>query len=139
MEHTGERAIAGRKNGQFELGDTVTWEAKHLGFTRRLEVRITALSFPSHFRDEMVRGAFKLMRHDHCFREEGGITLMSDDFYYEMPYGIIGWIIDRVYLRHYMRALLQRRNAFIKQQATQDNKGKDRPALADGATTQGYP
>jgi len=121
MAHTEEKAVAGRKTGLFELGDTVTWEARHLGFTQRMEVRITVLSFPAHFRDEMIRGAFKLMRHDHYFEEEGGITQMTDHLYYEMPYGIIGWILDRLYLRRYMRGLLQRRNAFIKQQATQDN------------------
>jgi ligand-binding SRPBCC domain-containing protein len=119
MAHTGERAIAGRMSGTFQLGDTVTWEARHLGFSRQLEVCITALSFPSHFRDEMIRGAFKVMRHDHYFLEKEGITLMTDDFYYEVPFGIPGIIADWLFLRRYMRNLLLRRNAFIKLQAEQ--------------------
>jgi ligand-binding SRPBCC domain-containing protein len=121
MAHTGERAIAGRTTGIFGLGDSVTWEARHFGLVQRLEVRITALSFPSHFRDEMVRGAFRVMRHDHYFREEaGGITRMTDHFYYEAPLGILGRIADLLFLRRYMRRLLLRRNAFIRQLAEQD-------------------
>jgi ligand-binding SRPBCC domain-containing protein len=121
MAHTGERAIEGRSSGLFQLGDTVTWEARHLGFRQRLQVQITALSFPTHFRDEMIRGPFKLMRHDHYFLEAAGITEMRDHFYYEMPFGIIGWLFDQLYLRHYMRRLLQRRNAFIGEQAALKN------------------
>jgi hypothetical protein len=29
--HTGERAIAGRTSGLIELGETVTWRARHFG------------------------------------------------------------------------------------------------------------
>ena len=115
--HTGERVIAGRTSGQFELGDKVTWEARHLGFSRQLEVCITALNFPIHFRDEMTRGAFRAMRHDHYFNEINGVTEMRDEFYYEVPYGFLGKIGDRLFLRKYMRNLLLARNAFLKSKA----------------------
>src|SRR4051812_44772654 len=110
MLHTGERVVAGRNNGIFELGDTVTWEARHLGMNRRLAVKITALDFSHHFRDEMVNGSFRAMRHDHYFCEKGGFTEMKDEFYYEVPYGIIGEIADRLLLNRYMRNLLITRN-----------------------------
>ena len=118
MKHTGERVVAGRTTGIFELGDTVTWQARHLGITQRLRVQITALDFPAYFRDEMISGAFKAMRHDHCFfalPEDG--TRMTDAFCYETPLGLLGRLADRIFLRRYMRRLLLRRNAFIKAQA----------------------
>ena len=31
LEGTGERAVAGRTTGLIELGESVTWEARHLG------------------------------------------------------------------------------------------------------------
>src|SRR4029077_18062390 len=55
---TGERAIAGRTSGLMELGDEVTWQARHFGFQQTLTSRITAFDRPWHFRDSMVRGAF---------------------------------------------------------------------------------
>lgn len=35
-EHTKEEAIAGKTSGLIALGETVTWRAKHLGFTQNL-------------------------------------------------------------------------------------------------------
>jgi ligand-binding SRPBCC domain-containing protein len=117
MAHTSERAIAGRISGMFELGDTVTWQARHLGFTQQLQVKITAVNYPSHFRDEMIRGIFKVMRHDHYFSEKKGIITMRDAFYYESPLGILGKLADALFLRRYMTRLLQQRNAVIKELA----------------------
>ncbi len=117
MAHTGERVIAGRRNGQFDLGDTVTWEARHFGIKQRLQVRITALDYFTHFRDEMIRGIFKSMRHDHYFNEVSGVTSMTDDFTFEAPLGILGKVAEALFLRRYMRRLLETRNAYLKQEA----------------------
>jgi hypothetical protein len=38
---TGERAIGGITTGRLSLGDTVTWEAIHLGIRQRLTAQIT--------------------------------------------------------------------------------------------------
>lgn len=37
---TGEKAIAGRTSGLIELGETVTWKAKHLGVVQTLTTKI---------------------------------------------------------------------------------------------------
>ncbi|MGI4872174.1 MAG: SRPBCC family protein [Janthinobacterium lividum] len=82
---TQERVVAGRTSGQLELGETITWEARHLGLRQRLTVQITSAEPPAHFRDEMRRGAFKRLRHDHYFepRQQGSATLMRDVFAFE--------------------------------------------------------
>lgn len=115
MAHTGERVVSGRSSGIFQAGDTVVWEARHLGRTRRLEVRISRIDFPNYFRDEMIRGDFRKMIHDHYFEaDERGGTLMRDEFRYEVPFGLAGKLVDRCYLRAYMRRLLQTRNRHLK-------------------------
>ena len=43
---TGERAVDGRTSGLIEAGETVTWEAKHLGVRQRLTSKITAMERP---------------------------------------------------------------------------------------------
>jgi hypothetical protein len=45
-KQTGERAIAGRTSGLMELGETVTWRAKHFGVWQNLTSKITDLSTP---------------------------------------------------------------------------------------------
>ena len=113
----GERAVAGVTYGLMELGDEVTWEAKHLGVQQRLTSKITALERPRMFVDEMQRGAFKSLRHLHRFEEKDGGTLMTDEMSFVSPLGILGRITDAVCLKNYMRRLLVKRNEHIKRVA----------------------
>lgn len=114
MGHAGERVVAGRSEGLFELHDEVTWEAVHLGIKQRLSTKITGFRQPEFFEDTMLKGAFKSMRHGHYFESRGTVTLMKDIFRYETPFGAAGRLFDRIYLRRYMQKLLEQRNAFIK-------------------------
>src|SRR4051812_35969171 len=66
-EGTGERAVGGVTRGLLELGDEVTWEARHLGVRQRLTVRISRLERPRVFEDVLVRGAFASLHHIHEF------------------------------------------------------------------------
>jgi ligand-binding SRPBCC domain-containing protein len=76
--HTGERAIAGRTSGLIQLGETVTWRAKHFGVWQNLTSKITEFNAPNFFADELVKGAFKSFRHEHHFTGEGKQTIMRD-------------------------------------------------------------
>lgn len=114
---TNEEAIAGKTNGLLELGDKVTWEAKHFGIRQQLSVEITKLTKPYFFEDRMTKGAFKSMRHEHHFKSINGGTLMIDKFEYEVPYGFLGWIFNKILLQKYMVRFLQERNRIIKQKA----------------------
>jgi len=101
----------------FELDDEVTWEAIHLGVKQRLSTRITQMEYPHFFEDTMLKGAFKSMRHEHLFEDQPGITIMTDNFFYEVPLGWMGRIFDFIYLKGYMTKLLQMRNSVIKKEA----------------------
>lgn len=113
MEHTNEKAIAGRTSGLIELGETVTWQAKHFGITQQLSVQITAFKAPFFFVDEMQTGAFKAFRHEHHFKEIPSGTLMTDVFDFEAPLGWLGSFANWLFLTKYMRHLLQERNKVI--------------------------
>lgn len=62
---TQEKAVAGRMQGLIQLGEAVTWEAKHLGVRHRMTVRVTEFERPYFFIDEMIEGPFLRMRHAH--------------------------------------------------------------------------
>lgn len=114
---SGERPVGGVTRGLIGLGEEVTWEATHLGVRQRLTARITRMDRPRSFTDEMVRGAFRSFVHTHCFREEGGETVMGDHFDYRAPLGPLGWLADRLFLERYMRRFLTERAASLKAQA----------------------
>ena len=111
--HTGERAVAGVTSGLIGLGQEVTWRARHFGVVQHLTSRITQFDRPRHFRDSMVRGAFRRFDHDHLFTEDGPVTIMIDRFDYMSPWGILGRVADSLFLRRYMQRLLEVRNAVL--------------------------
>jgi ligand-binding SRPBCC domain-containing protein len=118
---TGERAIAGRRAGLLELHEEVTWRARHLGFWLTLASRITAFDRPNHFRDEMIRGPLKLLKHDHYFADDGnGGTVVRDEFEFEAPLGLLGRIAEVLRLTRHFRSLLLVRNRELKRLAESD-------------------
>ena len=101
-------------NGLLVVGDEVTWRARHFGLWQELTSRITAFDRPRHFRDSMVRGAFKRFDHDHFFAAEGSGTRMRDVFEYAAPLGPLGWLAERLVLNWYLRRFLEERNRDLK-------------------------
>lgn len=116
-EKTRERAVAGRTRGLIQKGEFVTWEAVHFGIRQNLTVKIREMKAPEHFTDEMQRGAFKHMWHEHRFREMDGKTIMTDVFTFEAPLGFLGWIAEKLVLKLYLKNFLLQRNRIIKQTA----------------------
>ncbi|RYU89304.1 cell division protein [Mucilaginibacter terrigena] len=112
--HTGEQAVAGRTSGLIELGETVTWRAKHFGIWQNLTSKITEFNAPFFFADEMVSGAFKSFRHEHYFTGDDRQTVMRDVFMFESPLGVLGKLADWLFLKRYMTGLLAKRNLVIK-------------------------
>ena len=115
--HTNEVAVAGRISGLIELGEEVTWRARHLGVTQHLTSKITAFDSPRYFRDVMQRGAFKTFVHDHFFDERPDGTLMRDVVLFSAPLGILGRIVEALVLRRYLTRLLTHRAAAIREAA----------------------
>ncbi len=123
MSHYREEAVAGTVMGLINLDETVTWKAKHLMKNRVMQVQITAMARPFSFTDEMKKGDFKSMKHEHHFKSIENGTLMIDVFNFEAPYGGLGRIFSSMYLSGYMEKLLEQRNDLIKEYA-ESNKWK---------------
>ena len=118
---SGETAVAGRTRGLLELGEEVTWRARHFGVWQTLTSRITAYERPAYFRDSMVRGAFARLDHDHRFTADArGGTTMTDVFEYAAPLGALGRMAEALVLTRYLRRLLEARNREIKAVAESD-------------------
>lgn len=114
MLHHNEEILGGVANGLMNLNDTVTWRARHLFKSRTLQVRITAMNPPHFFCDEMLQGDFKKMKHEHYFKQVDDGTLMIDRFYFSSPFGVLGKLVNAIFLRNYMTQLLRRRNKEIR-------------------------
>ena len=111
---TNEEAVSGRTEGLIELGETVTWEAKHFGVYQKLTVEVIGFDSPVMFEDVMLKGAFKKMKHTHRFKKDGNETIMTDEFDFESPFGLAGKMIDFFVLKSYMTKLLENRYEVLK-------------------------
>jgi ligand-binding SRPBCC domain-containing protein len=63
----GERAVSGVTSGLLDLGDSVTWQARHFGLPFRMTSAVTDFDRPYRFVDEQTRGPFASWWHEHCF------------------------------------------------------------------------
>ena len=112
---TGERVVDGKRTGLLELGDTVTFEAKHLGVRQRLSAVISAFDRPNYFQDRMTAGAFKSLEHNHHFAANAdGSTHMVDKLRFQVPYGPLGWMIGRWIVAPHLRKFLIGRGEWLK-------------------------
>lgn len=114
-QQTNEEAIAGKTTGLIEINESVTWRAKHFGVYQELTSKITQFDRPNYFVDEMTKGIFAEFKHEHFFIESDGRTIMKDRFNYKSPFGILGKLADRLFLKKYMTNLLTKRNLIIKE------------------------
>ena len=113
--NTNERAVAGRTSGLIELGEEVTWRARHFGVVQHFTSRIMAFDRPRYFQDAMQRGAFRSFVHDHYFDVQGERTKMIDVVAFSAPLGILGRIAEKLLLRRYLTRMLSTRAQVIKE------------------------
>ncbi len=114
---TKEEAVAGRMSGLITEGEKVTWKAKHLFKTRFFTSKITSMVLNDSFTDEMVKGDFKSFKHEHHFKQVDNGTIMIDLLEFESPYGMIGQLFNKFYLKGYLEKFLVQRNNIIKEYA----------------------
>jgi ligand-binding SRPBCC domain-containing protein len=125
---TEERAVAGRTTGLIGAGESVTWEARHLGVRQRFTAQVMVFDPPTHFRDVMTAGAFRSFVHDHRFKAQDCGTVMTDEVVFQSPLGSLGWLVDYLFMTGYMRRLLEGRCQAIKRKAE---------SVAQGSAEQG--
>ena len=71
---------------RFPMGPIkMTWVAEHTGYEP-----------PRFFSDKMVRGPFWSWSHDHHLIEDNGTTKVVDEVTYQVPFGPLGNLADRV-------------------------------------------
>ena len=92
-----------------ELGESVTWRARHFGVVQELTSVISEFERPIHFQDRMVEGAFASFVHDHDFEATAVGTKMVGTVQFAAPLGVLGRLAEALFLRRYLRRLLEER------------------------------
>jgi len=84
------------------------------GFKVRWTTEITHVAPAHYFIDEQRFGPYALWHHQHHFKEvEGGIE-MTDEVNYAIPFGIIGRLINKLYVRRELGRIFDYRFQIIE-------------------------
>ena len=98
--------IGGISSGLINNEESVTWQARHLFKKRQFTSTITEMESPVSFVDEMTKGDFKSFRHQHHFKQVDNGTIMIDIVDFQSPYGILGSIVNKFFLKKYIENFL---------------------------------
>ncbi|WP_341977472.1 SRPBCC family protein [Microbacterium sp. LWO13-1.2] len=113
MARFGETMVEAPEGGVFREGSTVTWRARHFGIAFRLRSVVFDIDPPRGFRDRQISGPFGAFLHEHAFEEHPRGTLMRDTITFRSPFGPIGRLVDAIFMRAYMRRIIDERNAVL--------------------------
>jgi ligand-binding SRPBCC domain-containing protein len=113
MVRYGESMVEGPDGGAFTEGSTVTWRARHFGVPFRLSSIVFDIDPPRRFLDRQIKGPFAAFDHEHVFEEHPYGTLMRDTITLRSPFGPIGALVDRLFMRQYMRRVIDERGAAL--------------------------
>jgi ligand-binding SRPBCC domain-containing protein len=92
------------------LGQTIKFESRVLGVRQELVMRVMELERPRRFVDAMVSGRFKSFVHIHEFETAGMGTQLTDTIIWESPFGVLGRLADRLFLKGKLGAMVGKRN-----------------------------
>lgn len=117
MAAYGETMVEAPAGGAFTEGSTVTWRARHFGIRFRLRSVVFDIDPPHRFCDRQIASPFGAFLHEHEFAEHPSGTLMRDTITFRSPFGPLGRLIDRWFMREHMRRLIAERNAHLAAEA----------------------
>ena len=118
MERYGETVVHAPPDDTLVEGDRITRRTSHFGMSLTRTTAIVAATPPLSFREEQVDGPFASFSHVHEFeRIDDDHTLVDDQIDYELPWGPLGTLLDRVYVEGYLRRVVRERNRKLERLA----------------------
>lgn len=86
------------------------------GISRRCELRVEELNTNKLIEIRQVKGLFKSFHHKVKFEDHGGgETLVTDLADYKLPLGIIGHLVDDLFLKEEIEKIIVRRHERLKE------------------------
>lgn len=120
IQQRNERFSSGAASNLVSQGETMTFQAKHLGKTRLVTTRVTELQKPSRLVQEQVKGDLLHFRHEHHFKRVDNGTILIDMIDFDGPRDVVGKLVGKFYLKEYLEKFINKRNSLIRQYAETD-------------------
>ncbi len=86
-------------------GWKITWKAQF--------IKVNEFDF---FVDEQINGPFRFWRHKHSVKRLSNGVLLIDEITYEPPFGVLGALANRLFIRRTLKKVFQYRSEQLKTQ-----------------------
>lgn len=107
----------------FRIEHTLRW----LVVRMRWDAVIKEYEPPRYFVDEQENGPYKYWRHTHTFEEADGGTLLRDSVQYELPFGILGLVTQKLVVARQLQSIFDYRNRQIRKIFAMAARSADTP------------
>ncbi len=95
-------------------GAVLDYTIRPMGFPIRWTTLITSYNRPDRFTDVALKGPYSYWHHTHTFEEIPGGTLMKDEVRYALPFGWIGRLAHRIWVRRQLNKIFDFRAQVIE-------------------------
>lgn len=83
-------------------------------FTMNWVTEITHVEHRKYFVDEQRFGPYSMWHHEHIFEETDGGVLIKDKVSYKIPLGLIGVILEKMFIRRQLRGIFSYRGEVLE-------------------------
>ena len=112
-----EKYIEGLITGLVNENDTIVYQAKHFSRSRNLTLKIISLNIPHQITIQLLMKGFTSFQHNLYFKAIKNGSFLIDIIEYETSFGLIGKLLDKIFIKNHINKLLLHRNEIIKQYA----------------------
>jgi uncharacterized protein (TIGR01777 family) len=97
-----------------EAGAVIDYRVRIARVPVRWRTRIERWEPERGFVDVQEKGPYRFWRHEHTFRADGPRTVMEDRVWYAPPLGIVGRLVNRLFIEATLRRIFQYRDEVIR-------------------------
>lgn len=102
--------------GEMYPGMIITYKLSPLfSFTLKWSTEITQIKEHKYFIDNQIQGPYKIWHHEHHFKEINNGTEMRDILFYDVPFGFVGQILHKIFIRKRVQEIFDFREVKIKE------------------------
>lgn len=98
-----------------QSGTVLDYTIRVMGLPVRWTTLITEYDPPHRFCDVAIRGPYSFWHHTHTFAETDGGTMMTDEVRYALPFGILGRIVRKLWVKRQLNHIFDFRARQVAQ------------------------
>ena len=105
-------------------GQLIDYSIKLLGKKIRWRTMITEYIPKVKFVDQQLKGPYSMWHHTHEFKDVDGKVEMTDEIYYVMPFGVLGRLVNFLFVSRDLNNIFKHRVEIINKIFDKNYKGK---------------